>query len=149
QYAFALDTTVAQELQTFAVAYRRVGDTGPFIVDTAVERRTETLAVWDARAVTPQSYDVEVRATDALGRVFVAPIRLAFTPRAATLDVCTQSGGLVPTLQMQLSQTEPAPELSNGGVVDVYVPGGLLPIASMQLIPGRPDTIGSTRVASF
>lgn len=94
RYAFALATSVADELVSYAVAYRPAGTGAAWFVDVAgVTMRSETVIEWDARAIPAQPLDIEIRAIDAQGRTFTVPLTFQHTQRTAIVRACMQANG--------------------------------------------------------
>jgi len=147
RYALALATSVGPALVNYAVAYRPSGSTGPFFVDSAnVEQRSETLIVWDARAVPGMALDAEVRATDATGRVFSVPVRFSRVERSGLLSACAQTtSDANAALELTLVSGEPTPEIGGGSYVDLVPAGGAAVERSWPIRAGGPVTTQAGR----
>jgi hypothetical protein len=149
-YAFALETSVALPLVSYAVAYRPHGSTAPFFVDTAnVQQLAETVIAWDARTLAGQAFDLEIRATDTQGRVFTLPIQLSYLARKANLEACLDTADAIrASVSVSVAPGESMPELSAGSHLEVLTANRAVAASWPLDTPALPVTGGAQFFAS-
>lgn len=136
EWAFWVASTVRSNIASYSVAWRRRGTTAPFNVDTQIDVRTDGLIVWDARAVPPQALDIEIRATDATGRTFVAPFSFGFVEVMAGISACSKGGDrLAVSVDVALPSAASPARVNPGTRVEV-LPFGSTTVVSTILLPG-------------
>lgn len=126
QYAFALDHSSDSPLVSFAVRHTR-RETGESSVDMQnVSALGDAVVLWDARALPPGGYDVELLATAADGQVFNGKVR--FEPKLSEVKVCTTPSGAGESSRVAVTLFPAASfVLERGSVVDFIAPGSQTP----------------------
>ncbi|MBZ4417854.1 CARDB domain-containing protein [Myxococcus sp. RHSTA-1-4] len=141
-YAFALDHSSDSPLVSFAVRYTR-RETGQSQLDTQnVNALGDAVVLWDARALAPGAYDVDVEATAADGQLFRARVR--FEAQLSELRVCTAPSGVGESSKVTLTLfTAASFLLEPGAAVDFVAPSSSQPERTYSLddmvLQARPD----------
>lgn len=131
-YAFALDHSSDAPLVGFAVEYTRRGTGTPQVDTQNVSALGDSVVRWDARALPPGAYDVEVVATAADGQIFRAKVE--FEAKLSELSVCTAPSASSESSKLVLKVFPGASFLLEpGAAVDFFAASSAVPERTFSL----------------